>query len=71
MALCGNGKGYRLRLTNAVPCFQRIVDDLIKRTNYEGTFAYLDNITIGGNTQGNTIAICTNSLRPQEILTYL
>jgi len=38
-------------LTNAAPCFQRIVDYLIKRTNCEGTFAYLDNITIGGCTQ--------------------
>jgi len=27
------------------------VDDLFKRTNYEGTFAYLDNITVGGSTQ--------------------
>ena len=38
-------------LTNAVPCFQRIIDDIIKSNNCEGTFAYLDNITVGGATQ--------------------
>ena len=38
-------------LTNAVPCFQRIVDDIIKNNNCKGTVAYLDNITIGGSTQ--------------------
>ena len=36
-------------LTNAVPCFQRIIDDIIKIC--KGTFAYLDNITVGGTTQ--------------------
>ena len=38
-------------LTNAVPCFQRIIDDIIKSNNCKGTFAYLDNITVGGTTQ--------------------
>ena len=38
-------------LTNAVPCFQRFVDDIIKSNNCEGTFAYVDNITVGGVTQ--------------------
>ena len=38
-------------LTNAVPCFQRIVDDIIKSNDCQGAFAYLDNITIGGATQ--------------------
>ena len=38
-------------LTNAVPCFQRIVDDIIKSNNCEGTFAYVDNITVGGVTR--------------------
>ena len=38
-------------LTNAVPCFQRIVDDIIKSNNCQGAFAYLDNITVGGATQ--------------------
>ena len=38
-------------LTNAVPCYQRIVDDIIKSNGCEVTFAYLDNITVGGATQ--------------------
>ena len=38
-------------LTNAVPCFQRIVDDIIRANNCEGTYAYLDNTTIGGSNQ--------------------
>ena len=38
-------------MTNAVPCFQRIVDDIIKSNDCQGTFAYLDNITVGGATQ--------------------
>ena len=38
-------------LTNAVPCFQRIVDDIIKSNKCNGTVAYLDNITVGGKTQ--------------------
>ena len=40
-------------LTNAVPCFQQIVDDIIKSNGYKGTSAYLhvDNITVGGATQ--------------------
>ena len=38
-------------LKNAVPCFQRIVDDLIKNNHCEATFAYLDNITICGNSK--------------------
>ena len=31
--------------------FKRIIDDIIKSNNCEGTFAYLDNITVGGATQ--------------------
>ena len=38
-------------LSNAVPAFQRIVDDIIKQNDCKGTFAYLDNITVGGKTQ--------------------
>ena len=38
-------------LTNAVPCFQRVMDDLINKHGCHGTFAYLDNITVGGKTQ--------------------
>ena len=38
-------------LMNAVPCFQRIVDDLIKDNECDATFAYLDNITVCGKDQ--------------------
>ena len=38
-------------LTNVVPCFQRIVDDIIRANNCKGTYAYLDNITVGGSNQ--------------------
>ena len=38
-------------LTNAVPCFQRIIDNIIKSNNCKGMFAYLHNITVGGTTQ--------------------
>ena len=38
-------------LTNAVSCFQRIVDGIIKSNRSEGIFAYLDNITVGGAMQ--------------------
>ena len=44
-------KRIQFGLTNAVPCFQRIIDEIIKSNNCEGTFAYLDNITAGGATQ--------------------
>ena len=47
----GSGSGYLFGLTNAVPCFQRIVDDIIRANNCEGTYAYLDNITVGGSNQ--------------------
>ena len=38
-------------LTNGVPCFQRIIDEIIKINKCTGTYAYLDNITVGGKTQ--------------------
>ena len=38
-------------MTNKVPCFQRIIDKIIKSNKCTGTYAYLDNITIGGKTQ--------------------
>ena len=38
-------------LTNAVPCFQRIVDEIIEASGCNGTFAYLDKITGCGKTQ--------------------
>ena len=38
-------------LKNAVPCCQRIIDRIIEENCYKGTYAYLDNITIGGKTK--------------------
>ena len=38
-------------LKNAVPCFQRVIDDIIRVNKCENTYAYLDNITICGKTQ--------------------
>jgi len=35
-------------VTNGVSAFQRIVDRLISQNNLKRTYAYLDNITIGG-----------------------
>ena len=51
-----NGQLYQSRvlsfgLTNAVACFQRLMDNLIRDNNLKGTYAYLDNITICGETQ--------------------
>ena len=48
-----NGKLHQSKrisfgLINAVPWFQRIIDDIIERNNCKGAFAYLDNITICG-----------------------
>ena len=48
-----NGKLYQYwRLpfdgTNGVSAFQRIIDRLISQNKLKGTYAYLDNITIGG-----------------------
>ena len=38
-------------LKNAVPCFQRIVNEIISKFECKGTFAYLDDITICGHTR--------------------
>ena len=51
-----NGKLFQSKiisfgLTNAVPWFQRIIDDITERNNCKGTFAYLDNITTCGKTK--------------------
>lgn len=35
-------------VTNGVPCFQREIDNFIKGEGLETTFAYLDNVTVGG-----------------------
>ena len=36
---------------NAIPCFQRILDQIIQDNDCAATFAYLDNITVCGNDQ--------------------
>ena len=51
-----NGRLYQSKqiafgLTNAVPCFQRVIDYIIESNNCKGTFAYIDNITICGKTK--------------------
>ena len=38
-------------LTNAVACFQRLMNQFIDKYSLSDTFAYLDNITVGGRTQ--------------------
>ena len=38
-------------VTNGVSCFQRIIDSIIAEENIKDTFAYLDNVTICGNSQ--------------------
>ena len=35
-------------VTNGVACFQRNIDDFIKRHSLEKTYAYLDNVTVAG-----------------------
>ncbi|KAK3893024.1 hypothetical protein Pcinc_003203 [Petrolisthes cinctipes] len=39
------------RVTNGVACFQRIMDTFIQEEQLEGTYAYLDNVTICGKSQ--------------------
>ena len=38
-------------VTNGVSCFQRIIDSVIADNDLKQTYAYLDNITIGGSTK--------------------
>jgi len=38
-------------LKNAVPCFQRVVNEIISKYNCKGTYAYLDDITVCGWTR--------------------
>ncbi len=38
-------------VTNGVACFQRIIADFINQERIPDTFAYLDNVTVCGNTQ--------------------
>lgn len=51
-----NGQLYRFRrlsfgLTNGVACFQRIMDEIIVSNDLQGTYAYLDDLTVCGATQ--------------------
>ena len=38
-------------VTNRVPVFQRVMDDLVEKYSLCDTFPYLDNVTIGGRTK--------------------
>ena len=38
-------------VTNGVASFQRVMDDIIRRDDLNGTYAYIDNITISGQNQ--------------------
>ena len=38
-------------LKNAVPCFQRIINEVIEKNGCKGTIAYFDNVTVAGKTQ--------------------
>ena len=38
-------------LKNAVPCLQRVINDIIAAHGCKGTFAYLDDITVCGRTK--------------------
>ena len=49
-------------LKNAVTCFQRIIDRIIKENDCEGTYAYLDNITVGEKLKKNTTKTCKDFL---------
>ena len=51
-----NGKLYQFRripfgVTNGVAAFQRIVDQFVEEEKLTNTYAYLDNITVGGKTK--------------------
>ena len=35
-------------VTNGVPVFQRLIDDVVEKDSLKDTFPYLDNVTIGG-----------------------
>ena len=46
-----NGNAYLLDSQMQFLVFKRIIDDIIKSNDFEGTFAYRDNITVDGATQ--------------------
>lgn len=35
-------------VTNGVPCFQRVMNDLVNEERLKNNFLYFDNVTIGG-----------------------
>ena len=35
-------------VTNGVPVFQRLIDDVVEKDSLKDTFPYFDNVTIGG-----------------------
>ena len=43
-------KRVSFALKNAVPCFQKVINQIILKYNCKGTFAYLDDITVCGRT---------------------
>ena len=50
------GRLYQFRripfgVTNGVACFQRVIDNIILNANLKDTFAYVDNLTICGNSE--------------------
>ena len=50
------GKLYQFRripfgVTNGVPCFQKTIDAVIEAENLEGTYPYLDDVTVCGRDQ--------------------
>ena len=58
----GNGKFYHFcrvpfGITNGVAVFQRTINDIIDHNQLEGTFAYVDNITIVGATRKSMTSI--------------
>ncbi|XP_071814632.1 uncharacterized protein [Apostichopus japonicus] len=42
-------------ITNGVPCFQREIDNFIKEEGLEATFAYLDDVTVGGANEAELV----------------
>ena len=50
------GRLYQFRripfgVTNGVACFQRVMDNIIQNANLKDTFAYVDNLTVCGNSE--------------------
>ena len=58
-------------VTNGVSCFQRIIDSVIADNDLQQTYAYLDNITIGGFDQADHDRNLKKFLDPRRKLTSL